>query len=257
MCKIFAVTNWKGGCGKTTLAVNLAVGLAKRGKKVLLVDQSPQGDATSTLLPSDVEMKNNARSLYYGVLLVQCIYQSKAYGIDVVPSDMSLVDLDTDLFITKNNHLLLAKALNPDAVKDYDYVLIDSAPLLGLTVENSLYAAERLIIPVDGVYSIMALGKYNGIICNIAKVKPKLAIDSIVLTRVAANAVIYREIKDAAIEAFGENKVCKISIPDSIKFEEAAANRQSIYALAPKSYSAVQYMRLVDELLKKWEGVTT
>lgn len=250
-----AVTNWKGGSGKSTTAVNLAAGLAIRKRKVLFIDTDPSGDGSESLLPEDTIVKDNLTSLYHGGKLVDATYQSTVHGLDIVPADMSLASLDLEVGDDSNRYTLLKPAINDRTTSDYDYVIIDMPPSFGIHLFNPLAIAERLIVPVNEYLAMKKFIKYQYVIERFAKdYNPTLKIDSIVMTMVAGNATMFKEIREAMKEVFGD-KVCKTSIPRSVRFAEAPSYNQCIYDYVPGSYASTQHMKLVDELLTKWEGM--
>jgi chromosome partitioning protein len=251
---ITAVTNWKGGSGKTTTAVNTAAGFAIRGKNVLFIDTDPSGDGSEHLLPEDTPVKETVASLYRGGKLADATYQSTVKGLDIVPADMSLASLDLEVGNDPNRNTLLKKAINNKTTADYDYVIIDMPPSFGIHLFNPLAVAERLIIPVNEYLAMKKFVKYQYVIESFAKdYNPKLEIDSIVMTMVAGNATMFKEIREAMVDLFGD-KVCKTSIPRSVKFAESPSYNKCIYHYVPGSHAAIQHLKLVDELLAKWEG---
>ncbi|MGE4494930.1 MAG: ParA family protein [Methanosarcina sp.] len=260
MNKIISVINPKGGSAKTTTAVNLAAGLAIRNKKVLFVDNDPSGDGSAHLLPEDIKVGDNITSLYNSTIqenyehsLREYTYQSIVHGLDIVPADISLVSLDLEIDNDPNRNILLKKAINHRTTSDYDYVIIDTPPSIGRYLFNSLAVADRVIIPVSEYLSIKEISNYQYLIkCFSRDYNPNLKIDSIIMTMVDENATMFKDLREITEDIFGD-KVCKTSIPRSVKFSEAPSYNQCIYDYAPESRAAVQHMKLVDELLEKWE----
>lgn len=249
----YTVTNMKGGCGKSTLTIHLAAGLAKRGNKVLVIDHCIQGASSHVFLAEDIEIKYTAKDLYYNVPLKSCIYQSTVYGVDIVPANMSLLNVDEDFKNESDRNTRLRKTLDNKYTTNYDYVLIDAAPSLGTLVVNTLYAADRLIIPIDGIEALRSLAEYNGVIGAISRIgKNGLQIDSIVLTMVKQNSTHPKHIRETLDEVL-PGKTCQTVISHSLMFPDAQAENKTIYDYAPRSHFAVQYLKLVDELLERWE----
>jgi len=260
MNKIISVINPKGGSAKTTTAVNLAAGLAIRKKKVLFVDSDPSGDGSEHLLQEDAKVGRNIMSLYQSIILrsykynlKDYTYQSTVHGLDIVPADISLIALDLQVGNDPDINILLRKAINNKTTSDYDYVIIDTPPSIGIHLFNSLSVANQLIIPVNEYLAIKELSNYQYLIKSFAKdYNLSLEINSVVMTMVDENATMFKEIREIMEEIFGD-KVCKTSIPRSIKFAEAPSHNQCIYDYVPESRAAVQHMKLVDELLERWD----
>lgn len=257
MNKIIGILSLRGGSGKSTLAKNLSAGLAIRGKKVLLMDSGPIWGGILELIPEDTKVEYDIVSVYEGIPLKKTIYHSTIQGVDIVPFIPEKLDslLNYSNIISQqfNNKNPLKKALNPEAIRDYDYVIIDAFPLLDTKIGNFLQVTNRLIVPVSDYTAMNNLKEIDEIILTIIKMKLELCIDTIVMTKVISNAALFRKIREELEEVFGD-KVCKTSLPYSIAFADASMYDKSIYDYAPQSSAAVRCMKLVDELLKKWGG---
>lgn len=258
MNKIVGIIGLKGGSGKTTLGVNLSAGLAIRGKKVLLIDIAPVGTEIKRLIPEYVKLTCDIESVCTGIPLKKAIYQSTIQGVDIVPylnKNPDIVDhpnLRSQLFNEPDKNPL-KKALNSTAIKDYDYVIIDNFELFGTMTKNLLPVADTLIAPVSDHFGMEKLEKANEIL-NVDGVKNfELCIDSIVMTKVMSNTVLFKKRRKELVEVFGD-KVCRTNMPETIKFDEAMYHKKSVYDYGPKSYAAIQCMKLVDELLERWEN---
>ncbi|QIB90125.1 ParA family protein [Methanosarcina mazei] len=252
MNKIISVTNSKGGCGKTMTAVNVAAGLALLKKKVLFIDMDPARDASRTLLPDDTNVIETTRSIFVGIPIIKCIYQSTIHGLDIVPANKFLENVEQSCSTRTDRYSILKKAVHSKDVSDYDYIIIDTPPSLGFLIYNALVAADKLIIPIHGVFGIKGFAAFASEIAEFASNPDgSLKIDSVVMT-MEENTKLCKEIRATAEQALGD-KVCKIGIPKSVKYDEASGNKTSIYGYAPGSSASIQHMKLVDELLEKWE----
>lgn len=259
MSKIIGIFDVKGGSGKTTLAINLSAGLAIRGKKVLLIDNHPTWSTIRELIPEDVKVTYDIESVYKGIPLKKAIYQSTIQGVDIVPflkKDLTcLKDLPTlrSKQFNESDTNPLKKALNLTTIEDYDYVVIDAFPLFDSIIGKLLQVTDRLIVPVNCYFAMENLKKANEIIMKFANVELEPYIDSIIMTKVTSNSVTSMRIREELEELFGD-KVCKTVIPETIKFDEALLKNKSVHDYAPKSNASIQCMKLVDELLERWEG---
>ena len=255
-CHVIAVTNQKGGVGKTTTTVNLGVGLARMGKRVLLVDADPQGSLTVSLgvknpdeLPVSIAtvMQNTVDDKVmpqdYGI-----IHHSE--GVDLLPSNIELSAFEVGLFNTMSREMVLKNCL--DAVKkNYDYVLIDCMPSLGMMTINSLVAADSVLIPSQPNFlSAKGLGL---LLKSIGKVKrqinPKLRIDGILMTMIMPRTNISKEITATVKSAYGKKiKVFDTEIPHSIRAVEATAEGKSIFAYDKSGKVAAAYEQFGKEV---------
>ena len=248
-CKVIALTNQKGGVGKTTTAVNLGVSLAKQGKTVLLVDADAQANLTMALgytktdnLP--ITLSDIMQDIIDGKSVdVQESILHTDEGVDLLPSCVELAGVETTLIDTKNRESVL-KACISEVKKNYDYVLIDCMPALGMLTINGLAAADSVIIPNQPHYfSIKGLEQ---LLRSVSKVKrqinPNLRIDGILMTMVMPRTKITQTVISTVKNAYGRNiKIFDTQIPFSIRAVEATAEGKSIFAYDKSGKVAAAY----------------
>ena len=255
-CKVIALTNQKGGVGKTTTAVNLGVSLAKQGKTVLLVDADAQANLTMALgytktdnLP--ITLSDIMQDIIDGKSVdVQESILHTDEGVDLLPSCVELAGVETTLIDTKNRESVL-KACISEVKKNYDYVLIDWMPALGMLTINGLAAADSVIIPNQPHYfSIKGLEQ---LLRSVSKVKrqinPNLRIDGILMTMVMPRTKITQTVISTVKNAYGRNiKIFDTQIPFSIRAVEATAEGKSIFAYDKSGKVAAAYEQFGKEV---------
>lgn len=256
-CKMIAICNQKGGVGKTTTTVNLGVGLAMQGKKVLLVDADPQCDLTTCLGWSDTDnLKNTLSDKMMEVVRgsesnpLNGILHHKE-NVDLVPASNDLFDFEISLVTAMNREVILKNYLS-EVKNKYDYVLIDCSPSLGMMTLNSLSAADSVIIPVQAHY--LSAKCMTQLLRTVNKVKryinPNLQIDGILLTIVDNRTNLAKSTVDTLRQNFGSHiKIYKSQIPMAIKAAEVASKGESIYAYEPKSTVSKAYAEFTKEVL--------
>lgn len=256
-CKTIAICNQKGGVGKTTTTVNLGVGLAMQGKKVLLVDADPQCDLTTCLGWSDTDnLKNTLSDKMMEVVRgsesnpLNGILHHKE-NVDLVPASSDLFDFEISLVTAMNREVILKNYLS-EVKNKYDYVLIDCSPSLGMMTLNSLSAADSVIIPVQAHY--LSAKCMTQLLRTVNKVKryinPNLQIDGILLTIVDNRTNLAKSTVDTLRQNFGSHiKIYKSQIPMAIKAAEVASKGESIYAYEPKSTVSKAYAEFTKEVL--------
>lgn len=255
-CKVIALTNQKGGVGKTTTAVNLGVCLSKQGKKVLLVDADAQANLTMSLgypRPDDLPI-----SL---ATIMQDIIDDKPFdvkkgilhhseGVDLLPSNIELSGLEVRLINAISRERVLTTCIN-EVKKNYDYVLIDCMPSLGMLTINVLAAADSVVIPTQPHY-LSAKG-LELLLRSVSKVRrqinPHLRIDGILMTMVMPRTNISKEVTALVRSAYGQNiKVFDAQIPHSIRAVEATAEGKSIFAYDKGGKVAAAYEQFGKEV---------
>ncbi len=250
---VIAITNQKGGVGKTTTAVNISAALALMGKRVLVVDMDPQAHSTISLV-SDTEKYE--QSLYDILMnkeadIESIIAKSNIPGLDVVITRISMAKLEPSLIGEFDGHYRLKDALAPVRQK-YNVIVIDTPPTLGLITLNALIAATHIMIPIQSSY--LCLEGTDDLLETIEKVKkianPSLKILGVLITLYDRRTNLAKDVVERIKNVFGD-KLFSTYISKSVKLEESPAYKESIFTFAPDSIGAEQYRKVAEELLTR------
>lgn len=256
--KTIAIVNQKGGVGKTMTCANLGIGLAREGKKVLLVDLDPQGSLSISLGQSQPDNLETTVSSTMSKIIIDAPLNRKEgilthdEGVDFMPANIELSGIEVSLVNTMSRESILKQYL--ETVKqDYHYILIDCMPSLGMLTVNALACADSVIIPVQAQY-LPAKG-LEQLLQTVAKVRkqinPKLNIDGILLTMVDNRTNFAKDISALLRDTYGSKiKVFSTEIPHSVRAAETSAEGKSIYSHDPKGKVADSYTNLTKEVLK-------
>lgn len=250
MGKVISFINQKGGVGKTTTCVNVASYLAVMGKKVLLLDIDPQGNASSSV---GVNKEDKPKTIYNVIVddneIEEVVLTTKIVGLDVIPSDVDLAGAEIELVQMNNREKIVKKILNK--IKDsYNYVCIDCPPSLGLLTVNALTASDSVIIPIQCEY--FALEGLSQLMYTLKLVKkhlnPDIDVEGVVLTMKDSRSNLSAQVAEDIKKYFGK-KVYETAIPRNIKLAEAPSYGEPICIYDPKSTGAFAY-KLLTRVLK-------
>ena len=258
---VIAITNQKGGTGKTTTCENLGVGLAMEGKKVLLMDNDPQSSLTISMgWPKPDELDTTLATLMGKVLEDKPIQPGEgvlhhAEGVDLIPSSIELAGMEVGLVNAMSREKVLKQVLEVNK-RSYDFILLDCTPSLGMLTINALAAADSALIPVQAQY-LPAKG-LEQLLQTISKVRrqinPKLRIEGILMTMTDSRTSFGKEIDALVRQAYGGKiKVFAQGIPRSVRAAETSAEGKSIFAHDPKGKVAEAYRALTKEVLQSAE----
>ena len=251
MGRTIAIANQKGGVGKTTTSINLSASLAAKGKKVLMIDTDPQGNATSGFGIDKNDLEDTIYELILGECSVQdCIIKDVIPGVSVLPSNVNLAAAEIELIGVDKKEYILKKEI--DWVKDsYDFIIIDCPPSLSMLTVNALAVANSVVIPVQAQYlSAKGLEQLLGTIAKVRRqINPKLTIEGILLTMVDNRTNYAKEISGIIRETYGHRlRIFNTEIPRSVRAEEMSAEGKSIFAHDPKGKVAAAYRELTKEV---------
>ena len=257
MSKIIAIANEKGGTGKTTSSVNLGAGLQRQGKRVLLCDNDPQGNLTTSLGFEPEQLTKTLSDLMLEKIKDDnCTFNKSEYilekeGLHILPSDIRLSAVDNSLVNALSREYILRDILN-EYRSDFDYILIDCLPSLGMLTINALAAADSLIIPVQAQFlSLKGLELLLNTVSRVRRqINRSLSIDGILLTMYNSRTNLSREVKKAVEDSYGSSiRIFSSVISYSVKAAEPTVYGESIFTHDPNGAIAGAYLDVVKEML--------
>jgi chromosome partitioning protein len=251
MGKAIAIFNQKGGVGKTTTNVNLSASLARLGKKVLVIDNDPQGNSTSGLgLSKDTLEFNLYDALIDDIDVLKCIVPTPFEGLDIIPSNVQLAGAEIEMIEIDNREQRLKRIIN--TVRDhYDYIFVDCPPSLGLLTINSLVAVDGVIIPIQCEY--YALEGVSQLMNTYQLIKrglnPNLEIEGVLLSMFDGRTNLSIQVVEE-VKKYFKNKVYSTIIPKNVRLAEAPSFGVPVIEFDEKSKGAIAYMELAEEIAK-------
>lgn len=252
MGKAIAIFNQKGGVGKTTTNVNLSASLVKMGKKVLVIDNDPQGNSTSGLGVDKLALEYSLYdALVEDVEASKCIVSTVYKGLDVLPSNVELAGAEIEMIDIDNRESRLKKIID-DVKADYDFIFVDCPPSLGLLTINSLVAVDSVLIPIQCEY--YALEGVSSLMNTFQLIKkglnPELDVEGVVLSMYDSRTNLATQVVEEVQKYFGD-KVYKTTIPKNVRLAEAPSFGMPVIEYDSRSKGAISYMDLAKEFVKK------
>ena len=254
MARMIAVANQKGGVGKTTTTTNLASCLAELGKKTLLIDIDPQGNATSGVGVNKNELENTVYELFIGeCTLEECLIQDVLENLSLLPSNVNLSGAEIDLIGMNEREFILRNAIAP-VRKDYEYIVIDCPPSLNVLTVNALTAADTVLVPIQcEYYALEGLSQLMHTIDLITeRLNPDLEIEGIVFTMYDARTNLSLEVVEN-VKAHLQQHIYKTIIPRNVRLAEAPSHGIPINLYDSRSAGAEAYRLLAEEVIHRGE----
>lgn len=253
MGRVIAFTNQKGGVGKTTTCVNMSTYMALMGKKVLLIDIDPQGNATSGL---GQDKAGNVKSIYDvisgNVDVVDAVKKTEIKGLDIIPANIDLAGVEVELVYMKDRESVIKKIINK-VKNSYDYITIDCPPSLGLLTVNALTASDGVIIPIQcEFFALEGLSQLMNTIRLVKKtgLNQALTVEGVVLTMRDSRSNLGRQVAEEIGKFFGSS-VFNTTIPRNVRLAEAPSYGMPIYLYDRSCSGSVAYLKLTEEYFEK------
>lgn len=251
--KILVVHTGKGGDGKTTTTGNLAAEFAEAGYSVLMIDTDHRADLTSTYYPGGIATGKTIHDLFRGTKIENVIFESVIKNVDIIPACAAFSTIETEINSKLLGELILKKALK-SVLSNYDIIIIDTPPNIGIIQANALCAGDEVLVPVHQKYSIKALKQVIEMVMLIQQqeeLNPNLIIGGILLVKYKNNTKLAKSIRRFVEEKCG-TAVYNTVIPDNVSIADCVDLQEPVRVYAPESKGAIAYHKLSEEILTKW-----